>query len=61
MKRKNIKTYNEISTSHQQPKTENGNKKNRTPLVGPSFSGKSHLMLKILSRIPDRDSYITTK
>ena len=34
---------------------------NRTLLVGPSFSGKTHLMLKILSRIPDRDIYIITK
>ena len=30
-------------------------------MVGCSFSGKTHLMLKILSRIPDRDIYITTK
>ena len=34
---------------------------NRTLLVGPSFSGKTYLMLKILSRITDRDIYIITK
>ena len=47
----------------QQPKNENGNdiNNNRTVLVGPSFSGKTYLMLKILSRIPDRDFYIITK
>ena len=46
----------------QQPKIENGNNNNnRTLLVGPSFSGKTYLMLKILSRIPDRDNYIITK
>ena len=54
---------NEITISHQQPKIENGNIKNidRTLLVGPSFSGKTYLMLKTLSRIPDRDIYIITK
>ena len=47
----------------QQPKTENGNdiNNNRTLLIGPSFSGKSYLMLKILSQIPDREIYIITK
>ena len=47
----------------QQPNIENGNdiSNNRTLLVGPSFSGKTYLMLKILSRIPDRDIYIITK
>ena len=47
----------------QQPKIENGknNKNNRTLLVGASFSGKTYLMLKILSRIPDRDIHIITK
>ena len=34
---------------------------NRTLLVGPSFSGKTYLMLKILSRISNRDIYIITK
>ena len=29
-------------------------------MVGPSFSGKTYLMLKTLSRIPDRDIYIIT-
>ena len=44
----------------QQPKIENDNN-NRTLLVGPSFSGKTYLMLKILSRMLDRDIYIITK
>ena len=57
---------NKITISHhhhqQQPITENGNiNNNRTLLVGPSFSGKTYLMLKILSRISDRDIYIITK
>ena len=30
-------------------------------MVGQSFSGKTYLILKILSRIPDRDFYIITK
>ena len=47
----------------EQPKIENGNdiNNNRTLLVGSSFSGKTYLMLKILSRIPNRDIYIITK
>ena len=45
----------------QQPKIENDINNNRTLLVGPSFSGKTYLMLKILSRIADRDIYIITK
>ena len=47
----------------QQPKIETVNdiNNNRTLLVGPSFSGKTYLMLKILSRISDRDIYIITK
>ena len=59
-KRKNNLIQNEITISHQQPKIENNNN-NRTLLVGPSFSGKTYLMLKILSRISDRDIYIITK
>ena len=61
-KRKNILIQNEITTS-QQPRVENGNNINNNPslLVGPSFSGKTYLMLKILSRMPDRDIYIITK
>ena len=53
----------EISTSHQQPKIENGknNNNNRTLLVSASFSGKTYLIIKSLSRIPDRDIYIITK
>ena len=30
-------------------------------MVGPNFSDKTYLMLKILSRIPDRDIYIITE
>ena len=30
-------------------------------MLGPSFSGKTYLMLKILSQIPNRDIYIITK
>ena len=61
-KRKNNLVQNEITISHQ-PKIENdsNNNNNRTLLVGPSFSGKTYLMLKILSRISDRDIYIITK
>ena len=42
-KRKNKLIKKEITTSHQQPKIENGNNinSNRTLLVGPSFSGKT--------------------
>ena len=62
-RRKNNLVQNEITISHQQPKIENGNinNNNRTLLVGPSFSGKTYLMLKTLSRIPDRVIYIITK
>ena len=42
-------------------KIDNVNTNNRTLLVGPSFSGKTYLMLKNLLRIPDRDIYIITK
>ena len=59
------KRKNKITISHQQPIIENGNNNNnnnnRTLLVRPSFSGKTYLMLKILSRISDRDIYIITK
>ena len=58
--------YNEKKRKNnliQQPKIENGNdtNNNRTLLVIPSFSGKTYLMLKILSRMPDRDFYIITE
>ena len=43
------------------PIIDNVDDNNRTLLVGPSFSGKTYLMLKILSRIPNRDIYIITK
>ena len=61
--RKNNSVQNEITIFHQQPKIENGNNNNndRTLMVGPSFSGKTYLMLKTFSRIPDRDIYIITK
>ena len=57
------KRKNKITISHQQPIIEKGNNNNnnRTLLVGPSFSGKTNLMLKILSRTSDRDTYIITK
>ena len=59
------KRKNKITISHhqqQQPIIENGNNNNnRTLLVGPSFSGKTYLMLKIFSRMPDRDNFIITK
>ena len=59
-RKNNINTLppNKINTSYHQPKIEN---KNRPLLVGPSFSGKTYLMLKIPSRISDRDIYIITK
>ena len=61
-KRKNNLVQNEITISHQQPIIENGNNNNnQTLLVGPSFSGKTSLMLKILSRMIDRGLYIITK
>ena len=62
-KRKNNLVQNEITISHQQPIIEhdNNNNNNRSLLVGPSFSGKTYLMLKILSRMSDRDIYIITK
>ena len=53
---KNIENVN----TPQQSKIENNNN-NRTLLVGPSFSGKTYLILKILSRILNRDIYIITK
>ena len=46
---------------NQQAENENHNNNNRTLLVGPSFSGKTYLLLKILSRLPNRDIYIITK
>ena len=56
------KRKNKITISYQQPIIENRNSNNnRTLLVGPSFSGKTYLMLKIFSRMPDRDIYIITK
>ena len=60
-----LKTH--IEREHHQNETnsnviiDNVNNNNRSLLVGPSFSGKTYLMLKILSRIPNRDIYIITK
>ena len=34
---------------------------NRTLIVGASFSGESHLILKVCSRLSDPDVYIFTK
>ena len=46
----------------QKPQIENVNTNNRILLVGPYFSGKTYLMLEILSRItPERDIYIIKK
>ena len=56
---KKRKKNNNIHTliQNQQPKNDNvnANNNNRALLVGPSFSGKTYHMLKILSRSPDRD------
>ena len=63
-KRKNSKNnliQNEMNTSYQQSKLNSINVNNGTLLVGPSFSGKTYLMLKILSRIPKRDIHIIRK
>ena len=49
---------------NQQPKIDNVNNlniNNLTLLAGPIFSGKTSPMLKLLSRMPDRDIYIITK
>ena len=45
----------------EKPIIDNIDNNNRTLLVGPSFSGETYLLLKILSRISDRDIYIITK
>ena len=52
-----------ISIVLEKPKIENGNNinNNRTLLVGPCFSCKTYLMLKILSRIRNRDIYKFSK
>ena len=61
--RKKRKNNNNTRIQNQQTKKDNVNtNKNRTVLVGPSFSGKTYLMLKIPSGIPhDPDIYIITK
>ena len=55
----NRKKYNNKTFSRNDVDSVNNN--NRTLIVGPSFSGKTYLMLKILSQIRDRDIYIITK
>ena len=59
----NTLIQNKTTVSHQQAKIENGSisDNNRTLLAGPSFCGKTCLMIKILSRIPDRDVFKITK
>ena len=51
------------SNALEKPKIDNviTNNNNPTLLVGPSFSGKTYLLLKILSRMSKRDIYIITK
>ena len=44
-----------IQNPHTISDNDNTSRNNRTFLVGPSFSVKAYLMLKNLSRIPDRD------
>ena len=58
MKRKRKNKNNLVQ--NQQPKIDNvnNNNNNRELLVGPLFSGKIYMMLKNLSRTPDRDIYI---
>ena len=50
-----------ISNVTEKPEIDNVNNNNRTILVGPSFSGKTYPMLKILSRLSSRDVYKFTK
>ena len=49
------------SNKLQKPKIDIVNNNKRTHLVGPSFSGKPYLKLKILSRLSNRYIYIITK
>ena len=55
---KERKNNNNTRIQNQQPKigivNNNKDNKNRTLLVGPSFSDEIHLMLKIFSRITDQ-------
>ena len=61
-KKYNNKTFSRNDNNKKERKdVDSVNNNNRTLLVGPSFSGKTYLMLKIFSRIPDRDIYIITK
>ena len=64
-KKREINIYtsppNKIIENVNTPQKSKFENNNRTLLVGPSFSGKTYLMLKILSRISDRDIYIITK
>ena len=57
----NTKHYKYPRNESNSNEVEKLNNNNRTFLVGPSFSDKSYLMSKILSRMPDRDNYMITK
>ena len=61
LKRK--KNNNNTLIQNQQPKIDKISTKkiNGTFLVGTSFSGKTYFLLRILSGLPDRDTYSTTK
>ena len=54
---------NKITAFHKQLKINivYNHRSNRTLLIGPSFSDKTYLELKILSRIPNRDIHSFTK
>ena len=61
-----LKTHIEREHHHQDKTNsnviiDNVNNNNRTLWVGLSFSGKTYLILKILSRMLDRDIYLITK
>ena len=54
--------HNKTLIQNQQPKiVKVKTNNNRTLLFGPSFWGKTQLMLKILSRITHQDMYIVTR
>ena len=57
MLQKNTRKCNKLSKHHLSTLNKHFNN-NKKLTAGPSFSGKTHLMLKILSRIPDRENYI---
>ena len=62
--KKKRKTNDKTLIQNHKPNVGNvdkNNNNNRTLLVGPSFSGKTYLMLKILSRVINRYIYKITK